>query len=193
MKFFDYIIQVVLIVFSVVLGLFLSEKISDRNDQKRFLELEQVILSEVKDNQKLLREWYPYHREVSDDFKKLLDDEAFLNSFIENKDALLNTLMTKGTYMNRPLTDDAWSIVRSNELVSRMEYDKMLGLSKVYKQQDLTFAALEDFFDLYNISGLNQKSRAKDNLNQLEDLLNETVGREQLLLEYYEKAIDLFE
>lgn len=59
------ITQVVLIVFSVVLGLYLSERIEERKKRKESYELLTTIKSEVKDNIRLVEKWGLYHQEIN--------------------------------------------------------------------------------------------------------------------------------
>ncbi len=53
--------QILLIVFSVVLGIFLSERIEERKNKDEAALLLSKIKSEVTKNKQLLEYWVPYH------------------------------------------------------------------------------------------------------------------------------------
>ena len=108
--------QVVLIVFSVVLGLYLSERIEERKDKQLSENLLSRINSEVKDNRKLVKEWIVYHQKFTKDLDSLSTNEKFIEKFVNNKYTLFELLPeeTNGTFMSRLPTNDAWDIAKSH-------------------------------------------------------------------------------
>ncbi len=72
-----YLLQVFLIVFSVVLGLYLSERIEDRKNARDAKQLLSKIKSELNENKKLLDQWVPYHGEVVRTIDSLSNDEKY--------------------------------------------------------------------------------------------------------------------
>jgi len=75
------ITQICLIVFSVVLGLYLSERIEDRKNEKEATKLLAKVKSELKENKTLLDEWAPYHREIVNSLDSLSENEKFITKF----------------------------------------------------------------------------------------------------------------
>lgn len=55
------ITQLFLIVFSVVLGIFLSERIEEQKNKNEAAKLLSKVTSEVIENKKLVENWAPYH------------------------------------------------------------------------------------------------------------------------------------
>ena len=85
-----YIAQLLLIVFSVVLGLFLSERIEEQKNEKEASKLLSKIISEVNDNKKLLEDWAPYHGAIAKSLDSLCNNELFVENFIK-----INQLFSK--------------------------------------------------------------------------------------------------
>ena len=78
----ENITQLFLIVFSVVLGLYLSERIEENKSKKEAALLLSKITAEVNENRKLLEEWIPYHRQVYSSLDSLIEDDGFVQRFI---------------------------------------------------------------------------------------------------------------
>jgi len=132
------ITQICLIVFSVVLGLYLSERIEDRKNEKEATKLLAKVKSELKENKTLLDEWAPYHREIVNSLDSLSENEKFITNFIRDKSSLYK-VFTKGTIMSATPSNDAWDIAKSHPLIVNFEYDVLLILSKLYNQQNISF------------------------------------------------------
>ncbi len=182
------ITQFVLIVFSVVLGLYLSERIEESKKRKESEVLLGRIEAEVKDNISLLREWLPYHQEMHKNLDSLSNDEAFITEFINNKYTFYKTLVTRGTFMGRTPANDAWDIAKANPLITNIEYEKLLILSRVYNQQASTYGVLFEVFAIINAKDFNAETDAKINLEVLADRLHEFVAREKQLMYYFNES-----
>jgi len=185
-----YLGQIILIVFSVVLGLYLSERIEDRKNEKDANKLFSKIKSELNQNREILDYWVPYHLEIIKSVDSLSKDKDFVENFIKDK-SLIYEAFTRGTIMKDIPSSDAWDIAKSHPLIVNLDYDKLLILSKIYNQQELTYESTPKIIDLIVSSEFNAKESAKSNLQLLGDKLYEVYGRETLLLEYYQQAENL--
>lgn len=185
------IIQFVLIVFSVVLGLYLSERIEDRKNRKESEELLDKIKSEVMDNISLLEEYVPYHQEIHQNLVSLSKNDTFIEEFQKDKFSLMEKLLTKSTFMGRAPANDAWDIAKTHPLVTSIDYDKLLILSRVYSQQKRTFEPGKDMFEIFNSKNVNLKKDAKANLELMAYRLHELVAREKQLMYYYEQSKEI--
>jgi hypothetical protein len=76
------ITQFVLIVFSVVLGLYLSERIEEGKKRQESGELLRTIKSEVIDNLRLLEDWVPYHQAINKNLDRILSPTSFFFSIV---------------------------------------------------------------------------------------------------------------
>lgn len=187
------ITQVVLIVFSVVLGLYLSERIEERKNRQESINLLTLIKSEVKDNIALMEEVIPYHKEIHENLDSLCQEEVFIAAFIKDKSILFNTLFTRGSFIHRYPANDAWDIAKAHPLIANIDYDKLLVLSKIYNQQKLTFEPMKEIFEIHDSKEVNLEQEAKLNLEIILNKLHELVAREMLLMHYYEQAKDILD
>jgi len=187
------ITQLVLIVFSVVLGVYLSERIEERKEKKESALLLSKIKSELIENKKILDYWVPYHREIVKSLDSLSNDKIFIGKFINDKSTLYK-IFSRGTLMSITPANDAWDIAKSHPLIVNFEYDDLLILSKIYKQQESTYNSLPKMIELLLSPDLNSKENAKLSLQLFKNQLEDITNREFQLINYYnqaEKILDL--
>jgi len=184
------ITQVLLIVFSVVLGLYLSERIEDRKKEKEAARLMSKIKSELNTNKKILDKWVPYHRKVVEILDSLTNDEIFIEKFINDKTTLY-AAFTENTLMAELPTSDAWDIAKAHPLVVNFDYDELLALSRIYNQQESTFESIPRLIELLLSSNFNAPESAQKNLELFKDKLDDISLRELQLVDYYKNAEDI--
>jgi len=180
--------QSLLIVFSVVLGLYLSERIEERKKKNESKVLLAKIKAEVQDNIRILEEYAPYHQEISKNLHTLSQDDAFVQAFIDNQYVLMDTLFTRGNFMGLFPANDAWEIAKAHPLMVNIDYDQLLILSRIYNQQANTFEPGMKMFELLNSTHVNTPEDAVGNLELLSNRMHELVSREQDLLYFYKKG-----
>ncbi len=159
-----YLGQVILIVFSVVLGLYLSERIEDKKNEQNAQELFLKTNSELITNKKLFDYWVPYHKEILNKIDSLSSDKKFIN----NKSTLYKTF-SRGTIMSDFPSNDAWDIAKSQPLILNMEYDKLLILSKIYNQQKATYKSVPKHIEVMlslNLIQWNKQTKTYDYLGR---------------------------
>ncbi|HAA15758.1 MAG TPA: hypothetical protein DCE41_30240 [Cytophagales bacterium] len=187
------IIQLAMIVFSVVLGIFLSERIEERKNEKEAALLLSKITLEVAENQRILEEWVPVHREVVKRLDSLYQDDAFISAFVADKSVLFKAIFTRSSLMGRTPAHDAWDIAKAHPLIVHFDYNDLLLLSKVYNQQIMTYSAIPELVDHLLSADFNAQDRAKENLGEFRNRLRETVSREMQLMEYFAEAESLLQ
>jgi len=181
--------QVLLIVFSVVLGLYLNQKLVDRNEQRQANELLSLVLEEVKTNRAMTADWKPYHDSVKVNFLKLKSDDEFLKEFTINKEILFGTLFTRGAFMRQLPSNSAWEIAKSNPLVSKINFKDMKLLADVYSAQEYVYEPFFKMLDYFNSPGINHKEVAKESLTNMYINFREVVGRENFYLQTCDTAL----
>ncbi len=185
--------QVALIVFSVVLGLYLSERIEERKNKKAADNILAKIKSEVHDNMTLMEVWGPYHKEILNNLDSLSESEVFIKEFMEDKSVFISKLFTKGTFMSIMPGNDAWEIAKSHPLIVNFDYDQLVILSQVYKQQELTFKPGIEMLNTFNSMDVSTEKKAKANLNLISNHLFELVAREKQLMDFFNEAEKILE
>lgn len=179
--------QVILIVFSVVLGLYLSERIEDRKNERESTKLLSKVKSELNENKKLLDYWIPYHGEMVKSLDSLSNNEIFIENFVKDKSALYK-VFTRGTIMRETPANDAWDIAKSHPLIVNFEYDELLILSKIYKQQKATYESFPKMIESLLSPDLNTKENARRNLQLFKNQLQDITSRELKLISHYNQA-----
>jgi len=182
-----YLAQLILIVFSVVLGLYLSQKIEDRKNEKEATMLMSKIKLELNENKKLLDEWVPYHGEIGKKLDSLNNSETFIENFINDKSAIYQAF-SKGTIMSDMPSNYAWDIAKSHPLIVNVDYDELLAVSKVYNQQQGTYESVPKLIELMVSTEFNASDKARQNLQLFRDKMGEIYGREMQLMNYYNRA-----
>lgn len=180
--------QLFLIVFSVVLGILLSEKIEENKNEKEAALLLSKIKSEVNNNKQLLEYWTPYHSKIVKDLDSLIKDETFVNDFINDQSTLFSKVLTKGNLMGDFPSNDAWDIAKSHPLIVHFDYEDLLILSRIYNQQKMTYNSVPKIIDLFLSADFNSKKKAETNLKLFKNLLREIVSRETQLLRFFNDA-----
>lgn len=185
--------QVLLIVFSVVLGILLSEKIDERKNEKEAALILSKLKSEINENQKLLEEWVPYHSEIVRSLDTLNNDETFIQNFIEDESALFERVLHKGNLMSDFPSSDAWDIAKSHPLIVHFEYEELLNLSKIYNQLKMTYEPVPKLIELFLSSEFNSEENAKLNLESFRIQLREITTREIQLMGYIKEAEEILD
>ncbi len=181
-------IQLCLIVFSVVLGIYLSERIEERKNDKAAEELLSKVKSEINENRTIIEEWSPYHAEMARMVDSLVKEERFINAFIKDKSIFYSTVVSKGTFMSRFPSSDAWDIAKAHPLIVNFDYDQVLMLSKIYNQQKSTFEPAQEISKIVFAPDFNAKEKAVPNLQEFHMNLREIASREFTLIEYLNEA-----
>jgi len=184
------ITQILLIVFSVVLGLYLSERIEDRKNEKEATKLLSKIKAELNTNKSILDNWVPYHREIVKKLDSLTTDEKFIEDFISDKTTLYK-VFSRHTLMGESPTNDTWDIAKSHPLIVNFEYDELFALSRIYNQQESTFESIPKLIELLLSTDLNAQQSAKSNLILFKDMLDDISMRELQLISYYNEAEEI--
>ena len=142
----------------------------------------------MNENRLLLEKWAPYHKEIVQSLDSLRTDEKFIEKYISDKTILLKQILTKGTFMGRMPTNDAWDIAKSHPLIVHFDYDKVLLLSKIYNQQVSTFEPVAKIPEAIFSPNLKSKEEARQNLHTFHNRMREIYAREKQMLEYYDEA-----
>jgi len=185
--------QLFFIVFSVVLGIFLSERIEEGKKEREAGLLLSKLISEVNDNRKLLEEWVPYHVDIVKRLDSLNQEETFIKLFVEDVSNLFEVVLTEGSIMKDMPSANAWDIAKSHPLIVHFDYGDLLILSKIYNQQAATYESIPQLSELFLSSDFNAKEKAKQNLQSFKNLMREVTTRELQLLSYYKEAEKILE
>lgn len=174
-----------LIVFSILLALAVSQCSDRRSREERAEVALRNIRSEITTNAASLRQSVPYHREMLARLDVLLTDsvaEVRSQSMFET----LAKIAPRG--LQPPtLSSTAWDMAIMTDAVSRTDYTRVYALSRLYQLQKVGVEATvprlgELIFSRESFRGAED---ALPSLFLLQLILNELVTQEQYLLERY--------
>jgi hypothetical protein len=187
----DYIAECLLIVFSVILALILTEFIDNLNDKNRTTEILHELKDELIENKKNEEAQYAYHLQALKNIDSALKDPAFAQQFIMNGEINLGIIAPHGVIF-QDLNDVAWQIAKQNNIVSKIDISTYGLLNNIYNNQ----ARITNSEDKIAQILLSYESRKPENLRITLILFKDSyrawdVDRAPALIENYQKAIDI--
>ncbi|SIN78890.1 hypothetical protein [Chitinophaga niabensis] len=185
----EYLGEAILIVFSVVLALFLTEEINNRKERQQTNEIIKNIQEEVTRNKKAAEEQYHYHLQVLRNIDSALKTPAFLQQIVTNGEFHLNLIADQGVlyrYLNKP----AWEVAKSHDILSKIDFSTAALLTRIYDEQDRIMKVEDEIAQVI----FDRESRKPTNTRETLLLIRDNyrgwaVDRVPVLLRSYEEAV----
>ncbi len=186
----EYLGECLLIVFSVLLALGLSEYFNSVHEKKHDHELLHQLREELIINKKDAALQYDYHKQVFKYIDSAKKNPAFAKRFMDSGKVHLSIIMPLGAIL-KDMNDVAWQQAKQSDVFSRVDLEIYGLLTNVYSNQE-RFLNLEPSLEKILIS---YESRKPENLQITLTLVHDVlygwiVERTPKLLEEYQKAID---
>jgi hypothetical protein len=189
----DYIGECLLIVFSVILALAVTEFINNLNDKRRSAEILHELKDELSENKKMEEEQYSYHLQVLKNIDSALGHIEFAKKFINDSGEidLAHTIASEGV-IRHDLNDVAWQIAKQNNVFSKIDIATYSLLNDIYNNQ----ARITNSEDKIAQILLSYESRRPENLRTTLILIKDSyhgwdVDRAPGLIQKYQKAINI--
>ena len=189
----EYLGECLLIVFSVILALVVTEFINNLNDKRKAGEILHELKDELIENKKNEEEQYQYHLQVLKNIDSALHHPEFAKKFINDNGEidLTNTIAPEGV-ISHDLNDVAWQIAKQNNIFSKIDISTYSLLNNIYNNQ----ARITNSEDKIAQILLSYESRKPENLKTTLILFGNSyhgwdVDRAPGLIENYQKAIDI--
>ncbi len=190
----EYLGESLLIVFSVLFALLLTEIFNNIHEKQHTREILNAVRTELMDNMHREQEQYQYHWKVLKNIDSALTHPAFQEKFINNDILNLESTVAPHGVTYRDLNDVAWQVARQDNIFSKIDLSDYRILTDIYDQQARITKVEEQIGNLL----LSRESRtAADNritLILMKDNYHEwAVDRVPYLMTNYKKAIDALE
>ena len=130
----EYLGESLLIIFSVLFALILTEYFNNIHDREKTRTTLQNIVSELNHNKKAIQEMKGYNTLVLQNIDSILTNKNLQNQIISNDEFKLNLIAPQGI-LYRYLDDDAWTIAKNNNVISKIDVETVALLTKVYEDQ----------------------------------------------------------
>lgn len=186
----EYVGESILIIFSVVLALILTEIFNKIHDDRNTSEILHQLKQELIENKTNEEEQYHYHLQVLKNIDSALNNPEFANQFINNGKIDLNVLAPKGV-MSQDLNSVAWEVAKQKDAFSKIGLTTYSLLTNIYNNQQ----RITNSEDKIGALLLSWESRKPENLITTLILLHDNyhgwdVDRAPRLLQLYQQAID---
>ena len=186
----EYVGECLLIVFSVILALILTEVINNLNEKKKTAEVLHQLKEELTTNKRFEEEQYQYHSSVLKNIDTVLNNPAMAGKFINNGELHLKMIAPEGV-LRHDLNDVAWQIAKQTDILSKIDFETYRLLTDCYNNQQRITNSEDKIAQVL----LTQESRKPENLRTTLILLRDSyhgwdVDRAPGLLKMYQQAID---
>jgi hypothetical protein len=186
----EYLGESLLIIFSVVLALLLTELFNKIHENSRETEILKQLRQELVDNKKAETIQYSYHLQVLKNIDSALSHPAFARQFIDSGVINLNVIAPEGA-SRADLNDVAWRVARENNILSKLDQDTYTLLADIYDQQQRITKSEDEIAKVL----LSWESRKSENLRTTLILTADNyhawaTDRAPSLLIKYQQAID---
>jgi len=188
----EYIEECLLIVFSVILALVVTEAFSKQHEKQHTNEVLHQLREELIENKRSETEQYAYHSEVLKKIDSALHDPAIAKKFIADGkvDLSIITPPPHGLLLH-DLNDVAWQVAKQNNIFSKLDLETYSLLTDIYNNQDRITKSEDEIAKVL----LAWESRKPENLRTTLILVRDNfqgwaIGRAPGLLNLYQRAID---
>jgi len=130
----EYAGESLLIIFSVLLALVLTEFINKLHDKNETRELLNNVRAELIANKQAEREQYAYHLQVIRSIDSALASPA-LQKKIVSDDEFHSPVIAPHGVLYRYLNDIAWQIAKEHNISSRIDFKTTSLLTHIYEEQ----------------------------------------------------------
>ncbi|MBS1599701.1 MAG: hypothetical protein JST75_15855 [Bacteroidetes bacterium] len=185
----EYVGESLLIIFSVVLALILTELVNKANENKQIKELIRNVRDELVHNSSDVKKQYDYHQTVLQKIDSALSHPDFAKQIITNNEFHLELIVDHGILYGN-IEDVAWQLARSRNIYSHLGIQTLSLLTAIYDDQ-YKITKVED--EIGKII-LNPDSRKPENIRLTLLLIRDNFRgwatyRVPELLNRYQKAI----
>ncbi len=131
----EYLGESLLIIFSVLLVLILTEYINKLSEKENTKHLLKNISAELNHNKKAIQEMNQYNLQVLDKIDSVLINQKLQDELVSNDEFHLNIIAPQGV-LYRYLDNEAWTIAKSNNVMSKVDGETIAMITKVYDNQE---------------------------------------------------------
>jgi hypothetical protein len=186
----EYIEESVLIIFSVVLALSLTELFQKIHEDKRLRQVVHELRQELISNRKAEEIQLRYHLQVLKNIDAALADPAIAQKFINSGALNLKIIAPEGV-LCRDLDDVAWEVAKQNNIFTKLDLGTYRLLTTIYDNQQRIVKSESEIARVLE----SWESRKPENLRTTlilvkENYLGWAVDRAPELLARYQEAIE---
>ena len=130
----EYLGEALLIIFSVLLALIVTEYINNLREKENTKDTLKNISAELSHNKKAIQEMNEYNLQVLAKIDSALENKKMQDELISNDEFHLKVIAPQGV-LYRYLDNEAWTIAKNNNVMSKVDGETIAMLTKVYENQ----------------------------------------------------------
>jgi len=131
----EYFGESILIVFSVLLALFVTESINKLHERQKTKVLLKSIVNELISNKKAIQEMQVYNLQVLSRIDSALKDKNFQRKIVSNDEFHITMIAPNGV-LYRFLDNVAWTVAKNNDIMAKLDIESLSVLTYIYEDQD---------------------------------------------------------
>ena len=188
----EYLGESLLIVFSVILALFLTERFTKLHEEHQTHQVLRQLRDELISNKKGEEEQYAYHSQILKKIDSALNNSVFAQKFIiDGKVNFAVITPPPHVVLLHDLNNVAWQVAKQNNIFSKLDLSTYSLLTDIYNNQDRITKSEEEIANVL----LSWESRKPENLRTALILVRDNyhawaMDRVPSLLRKYTEAID---
>ena len=130
----EYLGESLLIIFSVLLALIMTEYISNLREKENTKNTLDNIIAELRHNKNAIQEMNRYNLQVLTNIDSALVNKKLQDDLVSNDEFHLKVIAPQGV-LYRYLDNEAWTIAKNNNVMSKVDGETIILLTKVYEDQ----------------------------------------------------------
>jgi hypothetical protein len=185
----EYFGESILIVFSVLFALGLTELITAWHERQQIHDLVANVRAELIHNRNAEEEKYHYDLKVVQNIEAALADENIQRQIVAKGEFHLTVIAPNGVLF-RYLNNEAWNVAKSRDVLFKLDMDTAALLTGIYDDQTRVMRVEDEVAKIL----LSRESRRSENVRETLILIRDnyrgwTLDRAPGLLKRYETAI----
>ena len=184
-----YLIEIVIVAFGVFLGVYYSNVNADNKTQKEKNKSISLIISELENNEGLIKEYIKYHENIKiemDSIVPSLSENELYSDFTRSEFKHFEIKGWKGFLFAR-LQRTAYESAKTSGVIKEFDIELIQKLSDVYNFQDMYTDFGTSILD--KAIGINSSMKLMDFIGTVELMTSDLLGTEKALFEKLEKNI----
>ncbi|MFC2152288.1 hypothetical protein ACFLSE_07140 [Bacteroidota bacterium] len=192
-KYFEYIIQTFLIIFSVLFALFLDEY---RSNLKTDKELKQILFNvkqEIENNKTINNDMISYHEIVRKNIERVSETDSGIDSLKSDFGFQFHIIAPYGL-MRKSVSNSVWQTAKLNPSLNSIDFKKLQVIGSAYSQQQAIFEQVLILTELLRSREMLSNDKTYENLFLLYKEIIELKEKEVELNRIYDnllKELDL--
>jgi uncharacterized protein YlxP (DUF503 family) len=185
----EYLGESLLIIFSVLFALILTEYFNNLHEKENTKSVLKSIVAELRQNKISIQEMNNYNLHVLAKIDSALVNKDLQQQLVSNDEFHLYVIAPQGA-LYRYLDNEAWTIAKNNNIMSKVDVETVSILTKVYEDQNRVMKVEDEVANVI----LNRESRDPNKIHSTLVLIRDiyhgwAVDRTELLLQRIENAI----